>query len=195
MSTGYSFFIILLLLLRGPDHSLIISLEDKSLAEEYSIYNSLIEQRYIDNDVELVVVSDQTDTGIFYGKSELRRFVTRYIPGLSKDVVDDYLSKNNRPHSLHPLFSLKVKYALISEGEIKGIYKDGHDRWAEFYEKYPKSPGYIRLSRVGFNRSIDRALVYAGNQKGRLNGAGGYFLLVKKNGVWKIEQESHRWAS
>jgi len=54
-------------------------------------------------------------------------------------------------------------------------------------DKYPKSSGrIIMLSRVGLNKKMDEALVYAWGYCGGECGGGGYYVLRKEDGVWKV---------
>jgi hypothetical protein len=42
---------------------------------------------------------------------------------------------------------------------------------------------------------MDQALVYAGNQSHWLAGAGYFYLLSKKDGVWVIQADTMVWIS
>jgi hypothetical protein len=67
--------------------------------------------------------------------------------------------------------------------------------WGKFYLKYPKSQGIMSLSRVGFNRGLDRALVYIGNQSGGKTGVGYYVFMVKQDGGWQVNGRTAAWVS
>jgi hypothetical protein len=45
------------------------------------------------------------------------------------------------------------------------------------------------LSRVGFNKKMNEALVYAWAYCGGDCGGGGYYLLRKEDGVWKVKDK------
>jgi hypothetical protein len=47
----------------------------------------------------------------------------------------------------------------------------------------------LSLSRVGFNKKHDKALVVLGSQYGWTGGDGFYYLLVKKRDGWKIKKK------
>jgi hypothetical protein len=82
----------------------------------------------------------------------------------------------------------------MSQQEQLEIFKDGGS-WNEFYTGYPDSQGIMTISRVGFNREQDQALVYVGNQSDGKAGAGYCVLLTKENGVWTVQGKVMIWVS
>jgi len=48
---------------------------------------------------------------------------------------------------------------------------------------------------VGFNNSLDQAVIYVGNMAGPLIGSGFYYLMEKKNGEWVIKEQVMVWIS
>ena len=55
--------------------------------------------------------------------------------------------------------------------------------------------GIVMFSRVGFSDNGDQAMVSMGVRCGDLCGAGGLYLLVKEEGVWKFERATMEWIS
>ena len=51
------------------------------------------------------------------------------------------------------------------------------------------------ISQVGFNETLDQALVYVGTMSHWLAGAGYYVLLNKVNGAWIVDQQVMTWIS
>jgi hypothetical protein len=51
------------------------------------------------------------------------------------------------------------------------------------------------FSRVGFNDTVDQALVYVADVAGPLAGSGFYHLMEKKHGQWTIQQSIMVWIS
>jgi hypothetical protein len=66
-------------------------------------------------------------------------------------------------------FSIPQIVVLISKKEHDKIFSD--ESWDTFYQKYPDSPGYIGLSRVGFNSNHTQAIIYFSNVLASLGGA------------------------
>ena len=89
------------------------------------------------------------------------------------------------------LLRLMTEIAVVA---LTKIFEDG-GWWAEFYQRYPDSHGILQLSRVGFNKKKDTALVYAGNQREGLSGAGYCILLSKRDGLWGVQETKMVWIS
>ena len=90
---------------------------------------------------------------------------------------------------------LGSRYILFSLEDMQGLFGENQNGWDIFYTRYPEAPGIITVSKVGFNLAADQALVYLGIQSHWLAGSGTYFLLVKKDGVWEIDQSVMTWIS
>ena len=66
----------------------------------------------------------------------------------------------------------------------------GGTGWEGLAERYPDSAhSYIVLSPVAFNADKTIAVVYMGHSCGSLCGGGTFYVLEKKDGIWK----SMRW--
>lgn len=86
------------------------------------------------------------------------------------------------------------KYTLISNQEAKSYFENSNT-FLSLREKYPRSSGRITmLSRVGFNKTMNEALVYAWAYCGGDCGGGGYYLLRKEDGIW-IVKDKKIWIS
>lgn len=125
---------------------------------------------------------------------ETMKYVQSGLPSVSKETVNNYLERNASPSQLKPDMQLGVEYVLLSAEEQQSIFNQP-DGWGAFYEKYPDSGGYTVLSRVGFNDTLDQALIYVANVGGPLMGAGNYYLLEKKDGEWLIIEQIMVWIS
>ena len=68
-------------------------------------------------------------------------------------------------------------------------------RVALLTQTYEGAHGYTVFSRVGFNDTLDQAVVYVGNVAAPLMGAGYYYLMEKKNGQWIITEQVMVWIS
>ena len=86
---------------------------------------------------------------------------------------------------------------LVDFREIKKLANDFQmdNEWKAFAKEYPESYGFITLSRVGFNKQMDQALVHAGWQCPALCGHWSFQLLVKKDGLWKVVGDANRLTS
>jgi len=116
------------------------------------------------------------------------------LSGISNDTIDSLVERNAQPSQLSPDMQLGKDYILLSQEELAEVSSQGN--WHEvLQERYPGSNGYLIFSRVGFNRTLDQAVVYVGEVAGPLMGAGYYYLLEKQNGEWTIKEEIMVWIS
>jgi hypothetical protein len=67
------------------------------------------------------------------------------------------------------------------------------DGWNRFYREFPRTPGFIWVSRVGFNRDQSEAYVYVTIQTRSLSGEGRVFLLSKVGRHWVIKDNKSVW--
>jgi hypothetical protein len=118
------------------------------------------------------------------------------LPGISNRTIDSYLERNAQPSQISPTMQLGVPYSILTEAELLEI--GSQPNWHEILqERYPgiDEEGYYIFSRVGFNNSLDQAVVYVGRVGGPLMGSGSYYLLEKQNGQWNIMEEVGVWIS
>jgi hypothetical protein len=136
-------------------------------------------------DTSTNISSDDPQKTIDYIKSGLTT--------ISKDTLDNYLERNREPSQLAPDMQIGVEYVLLSTDELSTVMRQP-DGWDAFYAKYSHS-GYTQFSRVGFNKTLDQAVVYVGGMAGPLMGSGFYYLLEKKGGDWLIKEQVMVWIS
>jgi hypothetical protein len=145
--------------------------------EEYEVYSvALANQREIDT--KLVLVSSVT---VSFGIDD----PDIKPAGVQPRTVEDYRSKNQSTISLGDHFNLPVKHILVDAREIQSLLrKDTGEAWDDFVRRYPGAQSVCQLSRVGFNRNRDQALVFVH----RFRPGGGTaqcVLLGKENGAWR----------
>ena len=157
--------------------------------EEQAVYSFFVSggtrPAVILQDTATDINSDDPQQTIDYVKSGLK--------GISKETLDNYLERNAQPSQLSPDMQLGVEYVLLSSEELSTIFKQP-DGWGAFHKKYSDA-GYTVFSRVGFNNTLDQAVLYVGSVAGPLMGAGYYYLLEKENGVWIVKEQIMVWIS
>jgi len=181
----------------GPTPVMSVSSQHNSELEAYAVYATLINQMYVKDQVEQIVIKNQTSLDSF-NDDELEKifqYVARKLPTLQPATLSDFQAKNKQPHSLNESFNLRTKTVLIDKEEENQLLYEGNGSWLVFYERYPKSQGLLTLSRVGFNPEMNQALVYAGNQSGPKTGAGYYVLLTKEGDTWIVKGKYGAWVS
>lgn len=171
--------------------------------EEYAIYSVLLNRisRSPEDggEIQLLVINDQTsvDEVTDHSPEEVFKMYKEALTPTLSAALRDYKSKNEQPRHLTKSFDLKFDYALVSKEEFGGFFKGKNLRedWDSFYRKYPNSPGYISLSRVGFSPDMTQAVVYMEYTCGGLCADGSYAILYQENGEWKEVKRIHFWAS
>ncbi|HKC62384.1 MAG TPA: hypothetical protein VKB86_02045 [Pyrinomonadaceae bacterium] len=168
--------------------------------EQYAVYSVLLNEIHNSpedgSQVKLIVINDQT-SGDNVTKQSPEYIFQSYKVSLSPEfqaALKDYEAKNKEPQRLIGSFDLKVDYVLLNKKDFDAFFK-GNSYWKDYYRKYPNSPGYITLSKVGFDPDMKHALVYVGIDCGGLCGDGSYRLLTKEDGVWKETKRLSFWAS
>jgi hypothetical protein len=116
------------------------------------------------------------------------------LNGISNETVKSLIARNAQPSQLSPDMDLGAKYTLLSAEELSKI--SSQPNWGEVLANtYPGSNGYLIFSRVGFNKTLDQAVIYVGQVGGPMMGSGSYYLMEKQNGEWVIKQEVMVWIS
>jgi hypothetical protein len=177
--------------------------------EDYAIYSLVLQTHFAKDGVERIVLGDHTLMDLpplmmgmtKFGGSKDSQTIRESV---SKETLDDYEKINKSPIALSNRLSLRVPLVLMSAAERDRVFMitgEGEKRVAgpkameAFQKLYPKSPGFMHISRIGFNGNRTQAFLYAGYVCGGLCGSGFIFLLAKENGTWKIQNVAMTWIS
>lgn len=146
--------------------------------EEYAVYSALISS-----------LDTLSRAGVILGEVRIRNHTSAYSSGndaatlnylarnldkIAQETILDYQIKNRQEYPLGDDFTLPFSYKLVGDEEPYQV---------------------IELSRVGFNRRGDQALVYVGQLYGPAVGSGYYCFLTKVNGVWVYQDGTVAWIS
>jgi hypothetical protein len=104
------------------------------------------------------------------------------------DLIADFCGKNARSEKISSEqlrhlnecldFSLNRKLILTKHGGLDV------SEWDEFYSEYPDAVGVVTLSRVGFSKTKDMAMLYMGVEMGTLAGNGRIYVFRRQDGLW-----------
>ena len=158
-------------------------------ADEYAVYAVIAQTLFIGGRTDQVIIEKRIRDNRVDDHKSISNQISWKFSELETSTIDDYLQKSRKTAHLDALFHLPVKYFLIEPKEADSFFKKGGGRWDAFYKKYPRSPGLLALSRVGFNQERNQALVYVNLSCGSLCGEGTWILLEKKAGVWAISNQ------
>lgn len=134
------------------------SVDDK----EYAVYSALIETYTLQHRPSSLLISELTITP---SQKSLRPIRDSQVEATT---VKDFLSKNDRLYALTDRLRLSFKYKFSKEAER--VYAA------------PAGMLVISLSRVGFNRKRDQAIVYVRVVGERMKKQ--YVTLTKEDGTW-----------
>jgi len=160
--------------------------------EEQAIYAS-----FLKNNSETIVIQKDTSTRwLPSSEDELKQrmdYIASGLPNASNETLDNFFQRNRQSTHLAPDMQLGVHYILVSADEFSAVM-DQPNGWEAFYKKYSPA-GYMQFSRVGFNNTVDQAIVYVGSIPGPMMGGGNYYLLERKGGQWSIREQVLAWVS
>ena len=154
-------------------------------ADEIAVYSVALDKlfphrKFENKPIKLLVIEDITKVDAYGGNNILTQDLKRFIPEIPQDTLESFQNQNKQFYTFTDLGDLSIEYQLMRPSEMAG--------WRDFYEESPNSPGLISLSRVGFNREKNGALVYITHIWGHGGGRGYLVLLKRKNGKWKVLQ-------
>ena len=162
--------------------------------EQQAVYAFLLLNLYQHREY---VIMDTTSTGVtgVENTTQTLDYVLQNMHSVDSGTVVSFRSRNDAAYPISPDMNIGGPYTLLSQAGRQKIFGENQSGWEIFYERYPQAPGITTLSRVGFNNSLDQALLYIGTQSNWLVGSGYYILLKKLDGAWSIDQRVMTWIS
>lgn len=164
---------------------------DQFLAEEYEVYNVILERL----DIPQLVIRQQTtrftppegDLSLFFNLDKMA--------AMDANLYSRYTEANDRRFLLDEQFSVPDKKVHLLSNKAHTHYFDRQDEgkgWEIFHEKYPNAQRwFVVVNKIGFNESRTQAMVgseaywFMENPDGATLKFGRLFYLEKKNGVWQ----------
>ena len=162
--------------------------------EEQAVYAFLLSTQYQHKEYVIMADTATSATGVD-NTAQTLNYVLQNMHAVALTTLDSFKSRNASAQILRSDMQLGGPYSLLSQSARNRIFGQNQSGWDIFYNHYPQAPGITTFSRVGFNESLDQALVYMGTQSNWLAGSGYYFLLMKANGTWSIDQQVMIWVS
>ncbi len=162
--------------------------------EEYVVYNALLESKFASGNISQVLFIDHTRVNNqALLEQDLASFQS-HTP-LDGELINSFKERNQQPYPLEPSLDFGVEYKLLAQEKVDELRPlDEASGWKLFNEKYPNAVGFIYLSRVGFNADFSQALVYIEHYRYDQPLQGGYYLMVKQDGGWVVEN-SYEWMT
>lgn len=117
------------------------------------------------------------------------------LPALGEDTRADFFIKNDRPYKWS---DGEKRFNLVNRNRLEKIFARGlesGDPWIEFFKEFPSSRGYYEISRAGFNKTGDQALIFQIWRCGGTCGEASYVLYVKVRGHWEEKGKLTKYVS
>lgn len=160
--------------------------------EEYEVYKALLNNmHFITRDAKQIFImkftADHWDGSTFLPKEKIQQ-----LSQVRSSTLKDYKLRNSKSLELKNNFGVSANVNLIPENLVTFL------RSGAPYEDFVKKAGAeygIALSRVGFNKKKNQALIHVDfrNISDPKFAFGYYFLLSKKDGNWIIKQRVKSW--
>lgn len=167
-------------------------------AEEYAVYSDLLKNTYGDDPASQFAIEKNVRAHFTQNNGE---YLVKKSSSIDINLIKSFNEQNKLPAEVQDQFNLKSKVNLLTETKLEVIFKPersygetAEEDWANFREKF-QTFSLLSLSRVGFNKNRDKALVVLGSQYGWLGGDGFYYLLVRKREGWKVKKKVRAWIS
>jgi hypothetical protein len=166
--------------------------------DDSAVYSALLRDLYQAGKGRPIILSDQTALGVppgMVGNLPVQGPQTNtFLAKIAPDARQNYEDINHA--SLHLSGSCKFapECVLVDLADV-ALQVKNEKAWRKFMLKHPNTPGIVIVSRIGYNRERDQAVVYSGMSCGELCGQGEFAWLVKRNGVWVLEDSNVVWIS
>jgi hypothetical protein len=163
-----------------------------TIADEQEVLTACLAQLHLG---ERQVVRSLTRSGLQVPADErMLSYLRENLEGLDEETLNDFLAKNREHHPIEPDLNPGGRLVCVGEEKFEQIFRD-KDGWARFRSEFPESDGTLRFSRVGFDRDVTQAMLYAGQQFDWNVGSGGFWLFSKLDGEWKGAGRAGSWLS
>jgi hypothetical protein len=156
-------------------------------SEEPSVYEAALKHHlsaFHSNRPRFLVIRENTAKNI-HSEDDYWEYLREQFPSISPQTLEECKTKNKDSKKLKR-FESSIDYVLFEEKDLEDIFKAGTDGWQNFYKRYPGSSGFIELSQVGFNKTMDQALVFITDACGTECAVGRYMLLQRNSKGWEV---------
>jgi hypothetical protein len=166
--------------------------------DDSAVYTAVLRELYQAAKGRPIILSDQTAIGVPPGM--LTNLPVQgpqtisFLNPISPEARQSFEDLNHSSLHLPPPCKFAPECTLVDIADIALQVKNAK-AWRKFMTKHANTPGIIIVSRIGFNRDRDQAVMYSGMSCGQLCGQGEFSWLTKHNGVWTVESSNVVWIS
>jgi len=163
----------------------------------YAVYSALLDQHY-DRGVRepLVLLGETVDRSDEVTIDHRLAVVLQTALGpLSPEILDSWAQLPSEPAVLGREFSTRRSVEIMTRAQRDSIFSFCPGGWDVFAGIYPRTRGYVTLSRAVSDPSKTQALVYTEEYCGMWCAEGTFVYLEKEDDVWKIRRKLTLWVS
>ena len=166
--------------------------------EEYAVVAAVLEHGLSQQSATIVIADTTTGvpTAISRGSEDLGALALSLE--LPASAIADWMTKNERRFVLTKSLPTEKPYDLITSENLFMLFKDADPviNWEQFYQHHPKTPGLVRVSRVGFDPAHAHAVVYVEFECGAACGSGRLVHLSHDgSGRWQVLSGELLWVA
>jgi hypothetical protein len=163
-----------------------------TIADEQEVLTACLAQLHLG---EKQVLRSLTRSGLQVpGDERMLSYLRDNLERLDDVTLNDFLAKNHEQYPIEPDLNPGGRLVCVGDEEFEHIFRDG-EGWARFRRAFPESDGTLRFSRVGLDRGVSQAILYAGQQFDWNVGSGGFWLFSKLDGEWTEAGRVGSWLS
>jgi hypothetical protein len=173
-------------------------------AADYPFYDLAVDAKFLTSHTRLVVIERMTATHLHPDEPQLPT-ASWFAEGevfdgrLPKDLVRDFVAKNQRSSRLDARFAFGVRYRFVSEDGVpdaEASLPAIPAAWpVENEERNPEILDRLAFSRVGLTLRGDQALLYVANQRPDGTGAGFLFWFLRRQTSWEVYDTEVLWVA
>ncbi|HJQ55199.1 MAG TPA: hypothetical protein VJ825_15275 [Gemmatimonadaceae bacterium] len=119
-------------------------------------------------------------------------------PGVDSAIARDVVARSYTAHSLTGIAGahLPMPVLLVDSASIASLPRADIRRfWSEFYTRFPRTNGLIRVSAIGYSADHNRAALMVDVGCGGLCGNGYIVVVNRAQGRWRIANITGTWVS
>jgi hypothetical protein len=167
--------------------------------DEPLIYTAVIEELFAgkklgDKPIKALLLEGVTRFDDFEGEKAVtpKAAGTPMFKGVKPETMQSFMSQNAQRLPLTNSIKASLKLQLIDSKLAQETV--GGNKWQALYAANPDSAGIISVSRIGFDKAGNQALVYVAHIYGEDQGRGTILFLQKTGQVWKVQEKVSNWV-
>lgn len=113
------------------------------------------------------------------------------VESIGPELAANLIAKNRNPAVFTPAkFPPQFPVHTLSAAEVEAMFRDGPDSgWKRFYQERKRGSCIVSASLPAFNKERTKAVMMIWQQRGPLDGEGGFVIAHRIGGSWRAFRE------